>query len=127
MSSDRIENIFSDPKYPQFLVGRNARSLKYDLLKKALEVDTSELTDEQKAALQAAIDEVQAVLDNPLADQNEISRVSAKLVNVLADIGLVGRPKEERKEDKLLYYFFKVLSDITYKMVGEKGYADLKA
>ena len=126
ISSNRIQNIFSDPKYPQFLVARNARGLKQSMLPKALDIDTSALSPEDAAALQEAIDEVIAVLDNPLADQDAINAANNKLLAVFVKLGLASAPKPESTTDKLLYSFFKTASDMTYKFLGGKGYFDLK-
>ena len=127
LCGDEIKNINSNPeKYPQFNYGTNNKRLRRWYLpdaKTALATMTG-LNAEDKAELEAAIADGDAVLAATIGDAEKCDAATQRLYDILVKIGYGDYTAAEEKSDTSLK-FFKTLSDFIYKTVGGRGYSDV--
>ena len=95
LAYDDIENVYSDPNFPQFNQGRNTRHLK-DLVKDAEKVDRSSLSAEQASQLDEAVAEANAVLNSTVEIEGNTAKAEQKLKDALVAAG-ARSPEEEEK------------------------------
>ncbi|MDR1631259.1 MAG: hypothetical protein LBS36_13760 [Oscillospiraceae bacterium] len=123
---DDIDNVHSDPRFPQFMDGRESKYLKYTLLPQAIEVrDSMQLDPAVLARLDAAIADTEELLSRGSDSHDRYIEVQETLENILIEIGVRQAPEKEPFMDQFLYIFFKKLSDAVYKMTGAAGYKDM--
>lgn len=117
-------------KYPQFNETRDAGGLQNDI-KKAKALDTSSLSAEDKAELDAAVEEAQAELDNTVVDTAKFDAAKAKFYKAYDK----ARGIEEKAPtiiDKIgdkvndgLTVFFTWLSSFLFSTLKGKGFSDI--
>ena len=94
-----IENVHSNPaKYPQYNYFCNTKTLRRWRIndgKKALE--KTDLSEEDRAEIVAAIAQAEAVLEMTVADQTAVEAAQARLDTILYKVGQLTPPKEESK------------------------------
>ncbi len=126
ISSDDIENVYSDPNFPQFNIGRETKSLRRSDLpnaKKALEninAGTVAATAEQKARLEKAINDCEAMLKRTIAVEGEAEALEAELEAALCDIGVYG----EDKGDPTFGFAYGINSFLD-KWYGTNGFSEM--
>ena len=97
LAYDDIENVYSDPNFPQFNQARDTRGLK-NLLKEAKEADKSGLTAEQAQELEKAIADTEALLASTVEKEGETKKVEKELKDALVNAGLRKADKDKEKE-----------------------------
>ena len=109
-----VTDVHSDPeKYPQFNGPCYTQSIRRWKLPDAKRVDQSNLSEEDKAELNAAIAECEAVLQMTVADQPRVEAAEARIIAALHRVGAEGYENIEQKKDSPLDPFFEKL---TYTM-----------
>lgn len=115
-----IENVHSNPaKYPQYNYFCNTKTLRRWRIndgKKALK--KTDLSEEDRAEIVAAIAQAEAVLEMTVADQTAVEAAQARLDTILYKVGQLTPPKEESKLAPGLEKFFESLSWMLYKTLG---------
>lgn len=125
LKDDCIENVYSDPNFPQFNVGRETKSLRRSDLpnaKKALEkINNGELTvsAEQKTNLEKAIADAEAMLSRTVCVEGESEQIEANLEKALRDIGVYGPESEDKTFD-----FAYGLNSFIDKLIGTNGLSE---
>ena len=130
LKDDTIKDVHSDPEnYPQFNGSRITRDLKRNEIpnaEKALAENTT-MTAEQRAELQAALDDCKLMLTETVVDTKDCEARMQRLKDALIDIGVYAAPEEPSKANDVLRTIFKFLSDTAYKSWGTKGFSELLA
>ncbi len=130
LKDDTIKDVHSDPEnYPQFNGSRTTRDLRnHDIpnAEKALAENTT-MTAEQRAELQAALDDCKLMLTETVVDTVDCENRMQRLKNALIDIGVYAAPEEPSKAAGVAREIFKWLSDTAYKSWGTKGFSELLA
>lgn len=115
-----IENVHSNPaKYPQYNYFCNTKTLRrwrIDDGKEALK--KTDLSEEDRAEIVAAIAQAEAVLEMTVADQTAVEAAQARLDTILYKVGQLTPPKEESKLAPGLEKFFESMSWMLYKTLG---------
>ena len=122
MLDHRITDVYSDPAFPQFNVGRDGKSLQNDLINYDRSVDRSAYTPEQLARYDAARDEAQRMLDNTVVNAQEDERVRTAYYDTLCDMGLRSPPEPEKESRVRLGKFLKGLNDLLNKTIGYRSF-----
>ncbi|MBQ2828914.1 MAG: hypothetical protein IJF20_06685 [Clostridia bacterium] len=130
LKDDTIKDVHSDPEnYPQFNGSRTTRDLRnHDIpnAEKALAENTT-MTAEQRAELQAALDDCKLMLTETVVDTVDCENRMQRLKNALIDIGVYAAPEEPSEAAGVAREIFKWLSDTAYKSWGTKGFSELLA
>lgn len=130
LKDDTIKDVHSDPEnYPQFNGSRLTRDLKRNDIpnaEKALAENTT-MTAEQRAELQAALDDCKLMLTETVVDTVDCENRMQRLKDALIDIGVYSAPEEPSAALDVLTKVFKWLSDTAYKSWGTKGFSELLA
>lgn len=101
MTDNNMVDVYSNPEeYPQFNNGRLTNTVKEYMLVWD-EADKSEISAEDKAAIEAAIAEVNALLDETVVDIEAWSAAELKLGKALAAVKLVDDPEPSAIENAL--------------------------
>ncbi len=109
-----VTDIHSDPEnYPQYNYPCYTQSLRRWKLPDAKRVDQSTLSEEDKAELNAAIAEAEAVLKMTIADQERVEAAENRLIAILHKVGAEGYENIESDEPSALDPVFQ---SITYAM-----------
>lgn len=126
LKDDSIEDVYSDPNYPQFNVGRETKSLRRSDLpnaKKALEkIENGEIsaTAEQKANLEKAIENAEAMLSRTVCVAGEAEKVEADIESALIAIGVYSPD-----EGDPTFGFAYGLNNFIDKVWGTNGFSEL--
>ena len=116
-------------KYPQFNEARNSKGIMRSLPSiKAM--DTSSLSDTEKAEFAAAVAELEAQLDNTVVNTEEFNAAKDKVENYVDKINGVKQDKDfgEKISDSMNNSFaesMERLSVFLYKWLGGKGFSDI--
>lgn len=128
LKDDTIKDVHYNPEvYPQFNGSRITRDLRRNDIpnaEKALAENTT-MTAEQRAELQAALDDCKLMLTETVVDTEGCEARMQRLKNALIAIGVYGAPEEPSKVNDVLHTIFKWLSDTAYKSWGTKGFSEL--
>ena len=109
-----VTDVHSDPEnYPQFNGPCDTQSIRRWKLPDAKRVDQSTLSEEDKAELNAAIAECEAVLRMTVADQPRVEAAEARIIAALHRVGAPGYENIEPKEESPLA---PVLEGVTYAL-----------
>ena len=109
-----VTDVHSDPEnYPQFNGPCDTQSIRRWKLPDAKKVDQSTLSEEDKAELNAAIAECEAVLKMTVADQPRVEAAEARIIAALHQVGAPGYENIEAAKDSPLD---PVLEKLTYAM-----------
>ena len=117
---DTIENVYSDPNYPQFNIGRETAELRNELLPVARAIDPSTLSAEDAAELAAAIAEADDMLSRTIGVAGEAEAVTARLRSILEKIGAV-EPAAPEMPSKLV----REISLWFFRIAGSNGYTEI--
>ncbi|MBQ7957113.1 MAG: hypothetical protein IJ279_03655 [Clostridia bacterium] len=128
LKDDTIKDVHYNPeKYPQFNGSRTTRDLRNNDIpnaEKALAENTT-MTAEQRAELQAALDDCKLMLTETVVDTKGCEARMQRLENALIAVGVYGAPEEPNPANDVLRTIFKWLSDTAYKSWGTKGFSEL--
>ncbi|MBR4859595.1 MAG: alpha/beta fold hydrolase [Clostridia bacterium] len=109
-----VTDVNDNPEmYPQYNYPCYTQSIRRWKLPDAKRVDQSNLSEEDKAELNAAIAEGEAVLKMTVADQPRVEAAEARLIAILHKVGAEGYENIEVKKESALD---PILEDITYAM-----------
>lgn len=109
---NEVTDVHSDPeKYPQFNYPCYTQSIRRWKLPDAKRVDQTNLSAEDKAELNAAIAEAEAVLQMTIADQARVEAAEARLIAILHKVGAEGYENAASDEPSALA---PVLEKLTY-------------
>jgi hypothetical protein len=100
MADNNMKNVYSNPAYPQFNEGRltfNAR----DNIEAWNEADKSNLTAEEIDAITAAVEKVEALLNETIVDQAAWKAADAELEKALADAKIIEDESPTKVENVL--------------------------
>lgn len=115
-----IENVHSNPaKYPQYNYFCNTKTLRRWRINDGKEaLKKTDLSEEDRAEIVAAIAQAEAVLEMTVADQSAVEAAQARLDTILYKVGQLTPPKEESKLAPGLEKFFESMSWMLYKTLG---------
>lgn len=115
-----IENVHSNPaKYPQYNYFCNTKTLRRWRINDGKEaLKKTDLSEEDRAEIVAAIAQAEAVLEMTVADQTAVEAAQTRLDTILYKVGQLTPPKEESKLAPGLEKFFESLSWMLYKTLG---------
>lgn len=121
-----IENVHSNPaKYPQYNYFCNTKTLRRWRINDGKEaLKKTDLSEEDRAEIVAAIAQAEAVLEMTVADQTAVEAAQARLDTILYKVGQLTPPKEESKLAPGLEKFFESLSWMLYKTLGGGSFYD---
>ena len=114
------ENVHSNPaKYPQYNYFCNTKTLRRWRINDGKEaLKKTDLSEEDRAEIVAAIAQAEAVLEMTVADQTAVEAAQARLDTILYKVGQLTPPKEESKLAPGLEKFFESMSWMLYKTLG---------
>lgn len=116
IAHDDITDVYSSPEFPQFNAGRDVRKLE-TLIETAKTVDSSSLSAEDAAELEAAVAEAKAMLSNTTSGSFE--EAAEKLTACLVKIGAT--EAEEESDPSTLA----AVSNWLYENYGTNGYSEM--
>lgn len=109
-----VTDVHSDPEnYPQYNYPCKTQSIRRWKLPDAKKVDQTNLSAEDKAELNAAIAEAEAVLKMTVADQKRVEAAEARLIAILHKVGAEGYENIETNEPSALD---PILEKLTYAL-----------
>ncbi len=115
IAHDDITDVYSDPRFPQFLSGRDVREIEA-LIEQAKEVDASSLSAEDAAALSAAIAKAEADLAD--STSGDLSEAVEGLTDILVKIGVV---EAVDTSDNI----FTKISPALFNLFGSNGFSEM--
>ena len=116
IAHDDIKDVYTSPAFPQFNYGRNVKNL-LALLDKAAGVNRKLLTRRQKAKLNAAVENAEAVLSRTVDGPTAMPDAEAQLHKALV---LCGKEKPTVETPDV----FTPVSDFLYRHFGSDGYSE---
>lgn len=126
---DEIKDVHSDPEnFPQWNYGTNNKRLRrWNLPDCYTALETMEMTDAQRAELEAAIAQGEEVMEASIGSQADVDAATLRTNNILADIGFEGYSYDsgEVEEDNGKPGTFEVISTLVFKLMGGKGFSDI--
>lgn len=127
-----IDDVNSDPNFPQFNGNRNTKSLTKPgmTLDNARDVlrDSSKYNADDIAEIQKYYDEACALLKNTVmadGEEDRVKEIQKNLKNALAAVGAETAEKDDKTTEKLNKFFSKQ-NDKVMKRVGAQGFSDVK-
>lgn len=121
IADDEIKDVYSSDEFPQFLPGRNVSGI-LELTDAAKALDKSKLKDSDRQALEKALADTQATLDNNLSTNDDLAKSEDALRAVLVKIG-AAEEKEAEKDPS----FLRKISLYFYENYGTNGYSEIPA
>lgn len=121
-----MTDVYSDPAYPQFNYARDSRGF-VNLYNQWKDYDTSNLSPEDKAELEASLAESKAAVESTCMPTEEYNAAKERLENITYRINN-GEDRQEKQLslfNKLLTKIFKFFSDFMLKYFGGKGFSDI--
>lgn len=109
-----VTDVNDDPEnYPQFNGTCYTQSIRRWKLPDAKAVDQSELSEEEKAELNAAIAECEAVLNMTIADKARVEAAEESIITALHNVGAPGYEEISSEEESA---FAPIMECLTYSM-----------
>lgn len=115
IAHDDITDVYSDERFPQFLSGRDVRTIE-GLIEQAKEVDASSLSAEDAAALNAAIAKAEADLAD--STSGDLSEAVDGLTDILVKIGVA---EAVDTSDNI----FTKISPALFNLFGSNGFSEM--
>ena len=119
IAHDDIKDVYSDPRFPQFNIGRDTRKL-YELLNVAADIDSAALSAEDAAEFAAAVKQAEDTVNDSTVEAGAFQAAEAKLESILGKLGAV-----EVAEVKEPSGFFEKLSLWLYDNFGTDGFSEM--
>lgn len=117
---DNIKDVYSDPRFPQFNIARGSEKLVL-LVEEAKAIDTSALSAEDIAELNAAIAEAEKVIDNTIGIPGEVEASEARVTACLIKAGVMEAPADGGVSLEI----FTQISPWLYENFGTDGYSEI--
>ncbi|MEE1065116.1 MAG: hypothetical protein UH249_03195, partial [Acutalibacteraceae bacterium] len=117
---DNIKDVYSDPRFPQFNIARGSEKLVL-LVEEAKAIDTSALSAEDIAELNAAIAEAEKVIDNTIGIPGEVEASEARVTACLIKAGVMEAPADGGVSLEI----FTHISPWLYENFGTDGYSEI--
>lgn len=126
MATDTINDVHTDPRFPQFNGSRNVKRIIRDYLPKAEEaLLRTDLADDVRAQLQSAVDEAKAMLASTVADDARCDAVEAALFDALVAAGVYQAPAKPSLFNTILEKSLKFTSDKLWEQFGPRGFSEM--
>ena len=119
IAHDDITDVYSDPRFPQFNIGRDTRNL-YTLLETAEGVDPASLSAEDAAEFAAAVKQAEDAVNDSTVEHGTFEAAEKRLTAILAKQGLA-----EITEEKEPSSFLQKLSLWLYENYGTNGFSEM--
>ena len=120
-----VENIYNE-KYPQFMEGRESKSLRRSDLPTAQKLLASgTLSEDDTKRLSAAVEECNRILASATTTTEEFLKAEQELNDALVACGAYEPEDEESKLEIWACEFFKKQSDRRYEKYGNRGFCEL--
>ncbi len=116
----QITDVYSNPDFPQFNVGRETKWLR-NTLNDAKNIDQSTLSADDAKKLQAAIDATDAYLNNTVVTLGEQEKIEGELESVLVDLGYREAPESETVNN-IFGFILKGINNLLNKTLGYKSF-----
>ncbi len=120
IESDRIQNVYSLPEFPQFNIARGSEKLVI-LVDQAKAIDPATLSAEDAAELAAAIAEAEKVIDSTIGVVGEVEASEARVTACLVKAGVMEAPEE----GGVSLDIFTQISPWIYENFGTDGYSEI--
>ncbi len=120
IESDRIQDVYSLPEFPQFNIARSSEKLVL-LVEEAKKIDPSTLSAEDAAELAAAIAEAEKVIKNTIGVAGEVEASEARVTACLVKAGVMEAPED----GGVSLDIFTEISPWFYEKFGTDGYFEL--
>ncbi len=117
-------------RFPQFNNSRNTKDLMADL-EEAKKIDTSTLSNEDKAELLAAIVQAEKMLDNTVIDLEEVDEANDRFYSIYDKITAPETESGEKENNAYMDFsdafkqIFQMLSEILYMFFGGAGFSEM--
>ncbi len=118
IAHDDIKDVYSSPRYPQFLSGRDVRNIEA-LIESAEKLDKSKLRGNDADKLDKAVKDAKAVLDDTLATSADFEAKETALSDILVKYGAAEKVKNEDPS------FLRKISLWLYDKFGTNGYSEI--
>ncbi len=122
LTNEEMTDVYSSPSFPQFNNARDISRLKNDLLPRAKEIDLATLSAEDAAALTAAIEKAEKLIDSTVVVLGETEAVTQELDDILIKIGFNEAPDDETTE-KIGGVILEFINKVINKTLGYRGFA----
>ncbi len=119
-----IQDIYSDPAYPQFNGTRLVKKIVREYLPDFKEIDRTKLTEDQIKVLDAAVEKTEAMLASTVADDSVRAEAEKDLYDALVYCGVYEKQEEEKFKEFMGNVLYK-MSEGLYKLVGPRGFFDV--
>lgn len=120
IESDRIQDVYSLPEFPQFNVARGSEKLVI-LVEQAKTIDPATLSAEDAAELAAAIAEAEKVIDSTIGVVGEVEASEARVTACLVKADVMEAPEE----GGVSLDIFTQISPWIYENFGTDGYSEI--
>ncbi len=124
LTDNSFHNIYSDPSFPQFNIGREPDRLADSLLPDAKRIDKSTLSPEDAELLSVAIKRAEKVLESTVVIDGEYETVCQNLENILIKLGYREEP-EDTTAQTVGGFILEFLNKLLNKTVGFKGFSEI--
>lgn len=122
---ESMQNVYSDPAFPQFNFARDSRKL-INLYNQWKNYDSSGLTQEQQNALRSALDDASAAINSTVMPTGDYDAAYDALYAITYEIENGKAPSDTVSGFmKFLTKFLKFFSSMMLKFFGGKGYSDI--
>lgn len=123
LEDDHITDVYSDPEFPQFNVGRETKKLRNNVLPQAKSIDQSKLSAEDAAKLNAAIKACEDTLATTVVVPGEAQRVEKELKDVMISLGVM-EPEEDNTANEKFGELLEKINKWLNKTLGYRGFSD---
>lgn len=120
ISSDDVKDVHSSSSFPQYNIGRDPANL-IELVKIAEEVNTSDLSAEDAAALADAVENANTIIDKTVGIKGEIEKAEADLTACLVKAGVIEPATTENSNADM----FRNISLWLYEKYGTDGFSEI--
>ncbi|MBQ8782898.1 MAG: hypothetical protein IJZ57_03915 [Clostridia bacterium] len=124
LTNSDFKDIYSDPGFPQFNIGREPDRITDSLLPEAKRIDTSALSEEDAALLNNAIERAEKVIADTVVIEGECEAVEKNLENVLIKLGYREEPEDETA-NTIGAIILERLNKMLNVTIGYKGFSDI--
>lgn len=125
LTDENFTSVYSYPeKFPQFNKGRNTLNLRM-AMEEMEAYDKSNITPEQAAELEGAIDQVNDMLANTIVDVEEFKAAEARYMAIHDEIMAEGALITDKGINRALYIITKTVSDLLYFFFEDAAFSEM--
>lgn len=121
LTDKTMTDVYSNPNFPQFNIGRETKKLIKGMLKDAKAIDQTTLTDSEREMLNSAIEACDKMLASTVVVAGEYEAAEAKLTDALVALGLREVPKDD-SSNETLGKILKGINTALNKTLGYRGF-----